>query len=220
MDTIIVACKTIEDEVSIAKSDLGCSFPVEYIESGLHDRPKKLARTVQELLDDLKADRVLLCLGQCGNSMIGIKAADFELIMPKVDDCLSLLLGSSRKKSQISITDKAFFMTSGWLKGESTIMSEYQRSLRRYGKETAQSVIEMMYGHYKTMGLIDTGIDEMSKLYEKTEPMAKMLKLEQKTYEGSIDYIKQLLTGPWDPEHFIVKQPFEKVLSDDFLNML
>ena len=89
--TVIVACRTLQEELSLAMKNTACKHPVEFIESGLHDRPKKLASVVQELLDTISAERVLLCLGQCGNSMVGIQARQFEMILPKVDDCLSLL---------------------------------------------------------------------------------------------------------------------------------
>ena len=102
MKTVIVACRTLQAEIELAQKNTGTSYSVEYIESGLHERPKKLSAIVQELLDTLDADRVLLCLGQCGNAMISIKAGAFEMILPKVDDCLSLLLGSTRNKSRIS----------------------------------------------------------------------------------------------------------------------
>lgn len=218
MDTVIVACKTLMDEITLAKKNTGCAFPEEYIESGLHERPKKLAETVQDLLDSIKADRVLLCLGQCGNAMIGIKAGDYEMILPKTDDCLSLLIGSAKKKNSIALEDKAFFLTEGWLRGESTIMSQYERSVKRYGEETALSILEMMYEHYDTLGLLDTGTGPIDNLYAQTEGVTKLLGLERKTYTGSVSYIEKLLTGPWDDD-FIIKKPFEEILASDYNNM-
>ncbi|MBQ9890859.1 MAG: DUF1638 domain-containing protein [Firmicutes bacterium] len=220
MKTIIVACRTLQAEIELAQKNTGTSYSVEYIESGLHERPKKLSAIVQELLDTLDADRVLLCLGQCGNAMIGIKAGAFEMILPKVDDCLSLLLGSTRDKSRISYTDKAFFLTKGWLLGESTIMSQFAKSVEKYGEETALTIMEMMYEHYETLGLIDTGTGPMDELYEQTEDISRLLDLARKTYPGTVSYIEELLTGPWPKDRFIIKKPYEEIVTEDYEGML
>lgn len=216
MDTVIIACKTLEDEIMLAMKNTGLEFPVEYIESGLHERPKKLAQAVSELFEKVQADRVIMPLGQCGNSLIGIASGNFELIMPKVDDCLSLLIGSTAEKSRIAAEDRAFFMTDGWLRGESTVMSQYAMSKEKYGEETALSILEMMYAHYNTIGLIDSGAASVEELYDKTAEVAELLDLERKIYPGTVRYIEDLLTGPWDNDRFIVKKAFEVIKSEDY----
>ena len=207
---------TLEDELELAMNNTGLHYPVEYIESGLHERPKKLAAAVNELFEKVSAKRVLMPLGQCGNSLIGISCGDFELIMPNVDDCLSLLIGSTELKSAIAAKDRAFFLTEGWLRGESTIMSQYAKSVEKYGEDTALSILEMMYAHYKTIGLIDAGAAPIDTLYKETEEVAELLGLTRKTYKGTVNYIEELLTGPWDGSRFIVKKPFETISAEDY----
>ena len=238
MNTIIIACRTLEDEIELAKKNTGKDYPVRYIESGLHERPKKLAEAVCELFTELDREfrhtplqrpgkpgrppkslprgRVLMALGQCGNSLNGIQAGCFELILPKVDDCLSLLIGSTAEKARIGIRDKAFFMTLGWLRGESTIMSQYHRSVEKYGEDTALSIMEMMYEHYETLGLIDTGAGPIDKLLVETKELSDLMGFRQKIYQGTIGYVEELLTGPWKNGRFIVKQPFEAIEELDF----
>lgn len=230
MDTVIIACRTLEDEIELAKKNTGVDYPVTYIESGLHERPKKLAETIKDTFEKVDADqkskaskgrktaplRVLMALGQCGNSMTGIAAGNFELIMPKVDDCLSLLIGSNKEKAELNLRDKAFFLTMGWLRGESTIMSQYKQSVEKYGEDTALSIMEMMYEHYETLGLIDTGAAPIDKLQEETAEIAELLGLKRKVYKGTISYVEELLTGPWPKERFITKHPGEAITEQDF----
>ncbi len=218
MKTIIIACRTLEDEIELAKKNTGKKYPVLYIESGLHERPKKLAEALREVFAqvDPKTKRVLMALGQCGNSLTGIAAGNFELILPKVDDCLSLLIGSNKKKSEINLRDKAFFLTLGWLRGESTIMSQYQQSVEKYGEDVALSIMEMMYEHYETMGLIDTGAAPIDKLWDAAEEITTLLGLKRKVYKGSVSYIEELLTGPWPEDRFIIKKPGEAIAEQDF----
>ena len=230
MDTVIIACRTLEDEIELAKKNTGVDYPVIYIESGLHERPKKLAEAIKDTFEEVDAEqkskaskgkktaplRVLMALGQCGNSMTGIAAGNFELIMPKVDDCLSLLIGSNKEKAELNLRDKAFFLTMGWLRGESTIMSQYKQSVEKYGEDTALSIMEMMYEHYETLGLIDTGAAPIDKLQEETAEIAELLGLKRKVYKGSISYVEELLTGPWPKERFITKHPGEAITEQDF----
>ncbi|MBR6114198.1 MAG: DUF1638 domain-containing protein [Oscillospiraceae bacterium] len=214
--TVVVACRTLERELTRAMEETGCAFEAVYIESGLHERPKKLAKTLQETLDGIEADRVLLCLGQCGNAMYGIRAGGFQMISPRVDDCLSLLIGDTREKNRLSVRDGAFFMTMGWLRGETTVDKEYARLEKRYGADTALQVMKTMYAHYRTMGLLDSGVDDMDALREATRPMAELLGLEQRAYPAGLAYIRALLTGPWDDGRFIVKAPGEAVTEADY----
>ena len=214
--TVVVACRTLQRELSAVMAETGCGFETVYIESGLHERPQKLRRTLQEVLDGIRAERVLLCLGQCGGSTPGIRAGSYEMILPNVDDCLSLLIGDTREKNRLSVRDGAFFMTVGWLRGEKTADKEYERMAKRYGTETAESILHTMYAHYRTVGLLDSGTDERDELLEGTRPMAELLGLQQRFYPATLAYIRELLTGPWDTGRFIVKGPGETVGDADF----
>ena len=232
MKTKVLACRTLEDEIALAQKNAGTDYPVVYIESGLHERPKKLADAIREVFAEIDAEqaaspkrrksakpqplRVLMALGQCGNSMTGLTAGNFELILPKVDDCLSLLIGSNKEKAALNLRDKAFFLTMGWLRGESTIMSQYKQSVEKYGEDTALSIMEMMYEHYETLGLIDTGAAPIDRLVEETKEIADLLDLKRKVYPGTVKYIEELLTGPWPSERFIIKEPGEAIEEQDF----
>ena len=216
MKTVMITCRTLETEIRQAMRNTGRFLPVIYMESGLHTRPKKLADAVTDLFRQVRADRVLLCIGQCGNALDGARNGDFELIGPRVDDCLSLLIGSTKKKSKLSMDDRAFFITSGWLKGESTIMSEYRRASEKYGEDVALSIMEDMYAHYKTVGILDTGTAPVDEVWNSTEEIAGLLGFQRKIYPGTLEYIEQLLTGPWDEERFIIKKPFETIKDADY----
>ena len=56
--SIILACEMIDDEVKLVlerRAEQAGSFPLVWIESGLHDRPEKLRDHIQSLLDLLDA---------------------------------------------------------------------------------------------------------------------------------------------------------------------
>jgi len=215
LKTAIVACKTLEAELLFTMGKAGVSYPVEWIESGLHYTPDKLTEKLQEILDNTEAQRVLVVLGFCGNSVQGIRAGGFELIIPRVDDCISLLLGSVKSRAEVSGKYAAYFLTEGWMRGKRNMWEEYQDTLRKYGEEQARYVAEMMYRHYRTLCLLDSGVEPIIPLIDKTKIIADTLGLKQQVIPATVDYIEKLLTGPWEESKFLIKPPGETITAED-----
>lgn len=208
MKTLIVGCRTIENELEKTIQKTGVEYDVVWVESGLHNVPKMLNAAIQDILDKTTGySLALLAMGYCGNSLSGLCSSDKILIIPRVDDCISLLIGSYKKRIAVADSASTYFLTPGWLKGERTIWHEYEYSLEKYGKETADSIFEMMLGHYKYLALLDT--DCFDKLAAKAEVMgiARKLKLRYREIPGTLDYLIRLLTGPWSSDDFLVIPP-------------
>lgn len=217
MSTIVIACQTLSDEVNMAIAETGVKHPVIWVESGLHNHPETLRMRLQETVSRISnVENIILCYGYCGNALLGLHSTGARLIVPRVDDCISLLLGSYEKREALSREMVSYFLTRGWIVNENNIIREYERCVERYGKERAQRVLKMMLEHYRRLVLIDTGaypLDDacLAKSYE----IAEMMGLKHQVVKGSIGMLKQLLTGPWD-ENFIVLEPGEKLSMDYF----
>lgn len=211
MNTLIIACRTIADELNMAIEETACSYPILWIESGLHLYPDSLKKKLQEELDHItNVDQVLMAFGYCGNSLLGITPPTYKMIFPRVDDCITLLLGSCEKRKSISDEMGTYFLTHGWLQYEKNIWSEYQEAIQRYGKSRADKIYKVLLQHYKRLGVIETGAYQLEEFLEKTHVIAEDLKLCHQVIPGTLQYIKKLLTGPWD-EDFITIQPGETV---------
>ena len=217
MKTVILSCRTLEDEVLAALKESGKDYEVVWLESGLHNIPKRLTSRIQEELDRIEADRVLIAMGFCGNAMAGIHG-DFEIILPRVDDCISLLLGSVERRMEISRELAAYFFTEGWVRGERNMIVEYEHTLSKYGPETTESVMEMMYSHYRTLAILDSGVGNTVSLLERTKEISEILHLEQKVVPGTLDYLTELFTGPWNSEKYIVV-PVGQILDGSLLRL-
>ena len=84
MNTVIIACQTLQNELEAAMA--ACNFSCE-IPAGssraFTTSPKKLHATLQEHLDQCDGfDTVLLVMGYCGNSVADIETHDFQLVIP------------------------------------------------------------------------------------------------------------------------------------------
>ena len=217
MRTAVISCRTIEDELTAAMKRTGSDLPVVWLESGLHNTPKKLNERLAEEISRLDCDRLLLAMGFCGNSLGGLTSPAAELIVPRVDDCISLLLGGVPQRLSVSSEYSAYFLTEGWLRGERNLWVEYQYTVEKYGEEQARLIAEMMYGHYRTLALLDTGLSDMSSLTERTREIADTFHMKQVTVPATLDRLCALLTGPWDAAHYLIVPPGESIGAGDMI---
>ncbi|ABR48261.1 Protein of unknown function DUF1638 [Alkaliphilus metalliredigens QYMF] len=207
MRILIIACRTIADELNMAIEEISCKYPILWIDSGLHVRHDQLRKRIQEELDHISnVDQVLLAFGFCGNSLLGVTATNASIIFPRVDDCITLILGSAETRKAVSNEAGTYFLTKGWLDYETNIWAEYQETVKRSGKEKADRIYKMMLKHYKRLGVIQTGAYDLEEFLERTQKVAADLNLIHEVIPGTLRYMKKLLTGPWDEEFVVIKQ--------------
>jgi hypothetical protein len=214
MRTLIVACRTIEDELELARREVGCDLPTRWIESGLHNWPNRLRDRLQQELDAITdTDRVLLAFGYCGNSVVGLTTGEFEMIVPKADDCITLMLGSCARREEVSTEKATYFLTPGYLDHEANLWSEYKTLVAKRGKDKADWVYAAMLQHYRRLGIIETGSFDTTSFFERTRPIAETFKLDHEVIAGTTSYLRRLLTGPWD-DGFLTIGPRETLSLD------
>lgn len=212
MKRILIACSTIRDELEKAMRDTGFASPVVWVESGLHLVPESLRRRIQEELDRIPdVEHVLLGFGFCGNAILGLETRAFELVLPRVDDCITWLLGSGEKRMRCTEAGGVYFLTRGWLQGEANIWREYQGTIDRYGPERAQTIYRQILRHYRFLGLIDTGAFDVGEMIGHINEIAAVLKLEPRIFTGSDAYLKEFLVGPWRKERFLIVPPRTRI---------
>ncbi len=215
MSNVILACNTIAHELNLAVKETEATHHILWIESGLHNYPNSLEDRLQEELDKLKnLDFVLLAFGFCGNAVLGLKTGNFKLVIPRADDCISLLIGSEAKRREISSNSVTYFLTKGWVDNEKNIWEEYKHTVKKYGQERADSLYKTMLNHYRHLGIIDTGAYNLQEFLPTSVAIARDLKLEHVIIPGTTDYFKKLLTGPYDDD-FIVIGPQSEVSFED-----
>jgi hypothetical protein len=221
MSKILLACSTIRDEVNKSIEVTGFSHPVRWVDSGLHNNTENLRIRLQKELDSIsetgEAEEVLLGFGFCGNAIAGLTIKGFSLVIPRVDDCITLVLGSRKRRREISSEAGTYFITRGWLDYERNIWEEYRRTVAKYGKTQANMVFRMMLGSYKRLGVVDTGAYDVEAFIVRAKTMARDLRLKSHLIPGTLTYIEKLLTGPYDDDFLIIK-PGETITDQQLIN--
>lgn len=206
----VLACETLRDELECAIRLLDNKYDVFWVESGLHNTPEKLRLRLQECLDGLEGyDTVLMAFGTCGNAVVGLATGAHTLVLPCVDDCISLLVGSAHLKASYSEDGGTYFVTPGWLRGERTLSVEHQHMMKKYGEEMAEKIMRTMLAHYRYLGLLESEAYDAKAVLPEVIRIAERLKLQERLIPASVSYLCDLLAGVWqdDQTRFTVYPP-------------
>lgn len=213
----VIACEVLKEELLKVSSgmDIGC----EFVPMGFHLYPDKLRTELQNRLKRANGvSRVILAFGLCGGAARGLKAADFILTIPKVHDCIPILLGSQAQFEQLRLEESGtFYLSCGWINGEKSVLTEYQRLCAKYGDKKASSILKRIYEGYKRILFIHTGGQQAEECLRRSFDIARLLNLRHAIIPGQANFMEKILHGPWDDDAFINIPPHGLVDECDFM---
>ena len=211
----VIACKTVIEEM---RPLLPSSVTSEVLDFGLHITPEKLRESLQQAIDKVgdDADVIILGYGLCSMAVVGLKTEKCMLVVPRVDDCIAIFLGSTAAyREQGKQEPGTYYLTKGWIEVGDSPFEEHKRLIERYGQERADKLIHMMLKNYTRLAYIDTGQDGQERYRNYARRTADKFNLRYEEIPGSNVLIKRMIQGPWEDE-FIVKQPGEVIELSDF----
>lgn len=188
------------------------------IEPGLHLHPDRLRGILQSTIDKITAhtETVILGYGLCSMGVIGLKAMSSTLVIPRMDDCIAMFLGSqSVYKEVLDQEPGTYFLSKGWIDGRITIVDELERMEDRYGRNRAERIVKRMLQNYRRLAFIDMGYKDCDKYQEFSRMAAKRFKLEYQEIKGTPEFLRKICNGPWDHE-FVVVPPAHVVRLEAF----
>ena len=214
----VIACATvIEEMLPFLPEDVAA----ETLDFGLHLRPKELKKSLQEKIDTASqsADVLLLGYGLCSMAVVGLHATTAHLVIPRVDDCIAIFLGSCNAyREQAQKEPGTYYLTKGWFVVGDTPFSEYQRLVQKYGEAKAKWMIELMLKNYTRLAFINTGQYEIERFREYARKTAEEFNLRFEELDGSPALVKKMVFGPWDGD-FLVVAPGETIQYTDFVQL-
>jgi len=148
--------------------------------------------------------------------VIGLKASDSTLVIPCLDDCIALFLGSRRAYLKaLSQEPGTYFLSKGWIDAGITLVDELMSMEERYGKRRAELVMRRMLQHYRRLAFIDMGYQDQERYRQFSQEAARRLNLYYQEIKGTPKLLGKICNGPWDDE-FVVAPPGHIIHLKDF----
>lgn len=196
---IIIGCQAIAEEILFCLQSNGLKTPLVTLDAGLHNRPNVLKEEMQSLLGRIhNADEILLAYGLCGNGLDGVFSPRCSLALPRVDDCIALVLGSrSLYRKMLGEKPGTYFVTRGFIRERITPWDDYERYKEKAGEEKAMLALKLMLAHYKRLCFIHT-LPEDEPYVLRAKAMAELAGLEFEEAEGSLGLLGGLVRGSRD----------------------
>jgi len=216
----LIACEVFRDEFeAVSPPDLARI----YLPQGLHRTPGQMPAAIQEVVDALPAttELVILGYGLCSNGVVGVHSRTIPIVMPKVHDCIAVLLGSvQRYEAEMDACAGTYYITPGWAKYGNTSLSAYKNEyLPKYGEEDARYVAEECLKHYTRIAFIDHGVGDVALGRAHAREFAETFGKRYEEIPGDLGYLRRLVSGPWDDGDFLRIVPGAAIEQGLFLGL-
>ncbi len=195
LPVVVIACKVLQD---LLRPIPGLAENATFLDYGLHRVPGKLRSRVQEAIDAVQEPSlIVLGYGLCGNGLNGVTAGQHTLLMPRADDCITLLLGSVKEyQRQFSAAPGTYYLSKGWLESGSHPLKEHQDYQVKYGPEQALWLLDQQYRHYKRLALVAHDPQDLDRYRPEALEVAAFCERWGMRYEeilGSDRYVRRLV---------------------------
>jgi hypothetical protein len=226
----VIACDVLRREISFLASRSPYYIDVTFLSQGLHATPDKLRAMLGEEIE--KADKgihydlysgnehydfIVLGYGLCDNSIINLSSPITPLVIPRAHDCITLLLGSKDRYSELfSKNPGTYWYSRGWIEctlqpGEERYKRTRDSYVTQYGEDNADYLMEMEQGWFKSyeraffINWEELGNTEYYREY--TKKCAEYLKWKYEEERGSVLLMEKMLSGIFDEDEVQVIPP-------------
>ncbi len=213
--TAVIACATVIEEMM---PHLPPETRHEVLDFGLHVNPEALRGSLQDAIDRASetAETIILGYGLCSQAVVGLRANGCTLVVPKVDDCIAIFLGSGEAyRAQARSAPGTYYLTKGWIEAGDSPFAEYDSLAALYGEEKARRLMSRVLKNYTRLALINTGQYELERYRDYSRRTAERFGLHYEEIPGSDALVKRMVHGPWDAD-FVIARPGETIRYLDF----
>ena len=244
MKNIAIVCDVMKSDLTERKDIDSSNTDYIFMEQQLHNRPGTMREKLQEEIAKISSDydKIILSYGLCSNGVVGLKSEEHEIIIPRVDDCISLFLGSKERYIEEFKKDPAtYYLCRGWIEyggdpyraylvwtgQDKKLPKEWFTSREVYGREYDEATARMLFvellKNYKRIVLINNNdlkkihIDYARDMVDfMSEALGREVILEE--IKGSSSFLKKLIHCEWDDKNFLRIKPGKEILQKYFFD--
>ncbi len=211
----LIACPAVLGELAEGAAD---GVECETLEAQLHIRPEKLKEALRLAVAaaDKPGATIVLGYGLCSNAVLGLKTEHATLVVPRVDDCIAMLLGSNEAFAEQSEKARGtYYLAKSYLEECDTILSEHEGLVEKRGVERAEKMMRLLLAHYTRIVLIDTGRHDLTPYRAQVEEFAGRFDLAVEDVPGTTRIVDALVQDGWGDD-FVVAPPGHELTLRDF----
>jgi len=239
----VIACETLFREIHLAAANSPHICDVKFLPRECHDDLPLMRRMLEEEMSDTNThcasvkrgvccsacgntsyDSVVLAMGLCGNTTLGLAAPCVPLVLPKVHDCGGLLLGGNRH--YLREEPRTVFYHQGAVErlgagvvdaipkkcGLGRSLQEY---IRDYGEENGQYIYEMEH-HFvayneRALVLNHANLPSGPRCHQEVSEYVRKFGWRVDCLPVNMGMFHRLLSGAWNEDEFLIVQPGETV---------
>jgi hypothetical protein len=225
LPVVILACRVLQDQL-LRMLPEGFALDVILMDYGLHRVPTKMTPALQEVLDRIEEPSlVVLGYGLCGNGLRGLRAGRHTLLVPRVDDCIALLLGSYQAyMREFEAVPGTYYLSKGWLESGSHPLKEFEEYVPKYGPEEAMWIMDQQYQHYERLMLVAHTQADLEAYRPQAQEVARFCQRWGMRYEemlGSDRYVQRMVQVAAELEQadgdFLVIRPGDEIHPEQFM---
>jgi hypothetical protein len=212
---VLIACPAVTGELATGATE---GVDCHELEAHLHVKPDSLKVALREAVAALDEPGVTIVLGfgLCSNAVLGLTTLHATLVVPRVDDCIAMLLGSNEAFSREAEKERgSYYLAKAYLDECSTVVSEHEAMVAKYGRERAERMMRLVLKHYRRIVLVDTGRYTLEPLRERVRDVAELYDLEVEEVPGTTRILDGLVAEEWGDD-FIVAPPGHELTLRDF----
>ena len=211
----VIACKILQSALEEMLPER-LRQRMHFMDYDLHRSPARMNQTLQAAIDAIEIPgKIVLGYGLCGNGLDGIRAGKHTLIIPKVDDCITLLLGSRQAYlREVHVAPGTYYLSKGWLESGSHPLKEFREYSEKYGAEDAAWIMDQQYRNYERLALIAHNQNDLNHYRPQALEVARYCQQWGMRFEeilGSDRYIRRLVEIIEDPDkaddEFVIVMP-------------
>ena len=212
---LMLACPALRREITAVMEEEGLHYPVFYVPDELHLTPDRLKSFLCDFIPRLvNVDYLLLPMGRCGNGTMGVPSGNATLVLPRCEDCISLLLSGSCL-SEVIRPKYSYFFTDSWLDFKGSIVNEYDFAVNKYGQKNADRIMRTIYAHYKQFCYMDTGCGDYDASAERLSPLAETVNMDIQRLSAPSGVLRKMLRLDFDDD-FLFVPPGSQIEFDMF----
>lgn len=228
-----IVCQVIARECYHAAAHSPNVVSLTVMPSGLHSVPDDLRRKVQDEIDNASGagnDYILLGYGLCSRGTAGLEVRDTPIVIPRMHDCITMLLGSDQRYGEeFRANSGTYYFSSGWIEWMDTAnqgafqglnSKPYDERLReytaKYGDDNALYLLEQESSwleQYSRAAFINLPLGDIEGYRTFTRRFADSHSLSYAEIPGDLRLADKLFSGEWDASEFLIVNPGEHTIE-------